>query len=181
MNSRPQTREVILAAAEAVVLEVGAAHLTLEAVADGAGLSKGGLMYHFPTKEALLTAMVARLLWRWEEQLQEAADRLPPGPKRPLQAYVRASMAVDGTLRRLSAALLAAVANDPRLLEPVRQFYQDWFKTLTGPGLWFERAAIVSLAVDGLWLLELLQVTPLTDDQRERVAEELLQMIDREV
>ncbi len=181
MNSRPQTREVILAAAEAVVLEVGAAHLTLEAVAEGAGLSKGGLMYHFPTKEALLTAMVARLLWRWEEQLTEAAARLPAGPKRQLQAYVLASMGGDGNLRRLSAALLAAVANNPRLLAPVRLFYQDWFGQLAAPRLWFARAAVVALAVDGLWLLELLQVSPLTEAQRGQVAEELLQMIEREV
>src|SRR5687768_15624169 len=47
-------RERILEAAERVVGDVGAARMTLEGVAQAAGVSKGGLLYHFPTKEALL-------------------------------------------------------------------------------------------------------------------------------
>ena len=49
-------RERILEAAERVITEVGAAHLTLDAVAQAAGVSKGGLLYHFPSKESLLVA-----------------------------------------------------------------------------------------------------------------------------
>src|SRR5687767_14471935 len=45
-------RERILEAAERVVGDVGAARMTLEGVAQAAGVSKGGLLYHFPTKEA---------------------------------------------------------------------------------------------------------------------------------
>ena len=54
--------ERLLDAAERLVSEVGAGHLTLEAVARAAGVSKGGLLYHFPSKEALLQAMIDRHL-----------------------------------------------------------------------------------------------------------------------
>jgi AcrR family transcriptional regulator len=47
-----------------VVQARGAGSLTLEAVADVAGVSKGGLLYHFPTKDALIDGMVADALAR---------------------------------------------------------------------------------------------------------------------
>ncbi len=43
-------RLLILDAASRVVLDKGASALTLESVAEQAGISKGGLLYHFPTK-----------------------------------------------------------------------------------------------------------------------------------
>src|SRR5215469_14026355 len=53
-------RDRLLDAAERVVAESGATHLTLDAVAKSAGVSKGGLLYHFPSKEALLEGMLSR-------------------------------------------------------------------------------------------------------------------------
>ena len=38
----------------------GVAKLTLEAVAKEAGVSKGGLLYHFSNKEALIEGMIVR-------------------------------------------------------------------------------------------------------------------------
>src|SRR3954454_22441411 len=59
--SKPDTKTRILSAAELVVLERGVSALTLDAVAEAAGLSKGGLIYHFDSKEALIRAMIARI------------------------------------------------------------------------------------------------------------------------
>ena len=55
-RGRKSSREKILDAAAELVAEIGAGRLTLEAVAEKAGLSKGGLLYNFPTKDALLQA-----------------------------------------------------------------------------------------------------------------------------
>ncbi|MGR3618427.1 MAG: TetR/AcrR family transcriptional regulator [Roseovarius sp.] len=51
------SRDTLLDATEAVVLEMGATRLTFDAVAERAGVSKGGLLYSFPTKEALMEGM----------------------------------------------------------------------------------------------------------------------------
>ena len=63
MSPRLKRYDTIIDAAEVVVAEVGAAHMTLDAVAGKAGISKGGLLYHFPTKEALLEAMIKSKNW----------------------------------------------------------------------------------------------------------------------
>lgn len=59
MNERTKP-EKILDAAAAIVRRDGVAKLTLEAAAKEAGVSKGGLLYHFPNKESLIDGMVTR-------------------------------------------------------------------------------------------------------------------------
>ncbi|MBY0312974.1 MAG: TetR/AcrR family transcriptional regulator [Phycisphaerales bacterium] len=50
----------ILDAAEAVVLRDGIGRLTLDAVAKKMGLSKAGLLHHFPSKSEMVRGMVER-------------------------------------------------------------------------------------------------------------------------
>ena len=76
-NARAQ----ILNAAEARLLASGPAGLVLDAVAADAGISKGGLLYHFPNKEALVGSLCDRMLARFDEELVSlsAADPERPG------------------------------------------------------------------------------------------------------
>jgi AcrR family transcriptional regulator len=72
----------LLDAAEAVVARQGIANLTLDAVAAAAGLSKGGLLHHFPTKDRLIEALVTRSAESWRGCYMEAYARTPAGPGR---------------------------------------------------------------------------------------------------
>ena len=182
LSRRSSSREGILNAAQAVVLADGAAHLTLDAVAERAGVSKGGLLYHFPTKELLLQAMVDRQVQRKEQARGVAVDRLPPGAGRELRACIL--LAGDSCLeeeRRLGSSMLAATANDPRLLEPFRDWHRrrlEWLRSGDSAGLPFDRSAIIALAVDGLCLLELLQISPYDQAQRRHIIDGLLRLVD---
>ena len=57
--SRTDTRERILRAAMKVAARQGSGNVSLDAVAAEAGVSKGGLLYHFPNKIALMRGIVA--------------------------------------------------------------------------------------------------------------------------
>ncbi|TIP33330.1 MAG: TetR/AcrR family transcriptional regulator, partial [Mesorhizobium sp.] len=59
---RANSREKILAAAADVAREAGPGSLSLEAVASRAGVSKGGLLYNFPTKAKLMQGLVESYL-----------------------------------------------------------------------------------------------------------------------
>ena len=182
---RPSSRETILDAAESVVLASGAVHLTLDAVAERAGVSKGGLLYNFPNKEALLQAMVDRNIRRLSQDHATALERLPVGPGRELKAFVH--MTAQNTMcceKRLGGSLLAASANDPRLLEPVHRFHHwrlEMIDAAARDGLPFERTAIASLALDGLCLLEMLGLSPFSVEQRGRILDDLLRFLDEMV
>ena len=180
---RPSHRERILDAAEAVVREAGAAHLTLDAAAVRAGVSKGGLLYHFKTKESLLQAMIDRHMQNLRERHAAALASLPPGPGRELKAWVLVAIANEKSAadKRMSCSMLAAAANDPRLNEPFHQFQRWRLRTVqeaAAAGLPFARAAAIILALDGLGLLELHQVSPYDTNQRRTILEDILRLID---
>src|SRR5690606_9715403 len=59
---RTNSREKILAAAADVAAEAGPGSLSLDAVALRAGVSKGGLLYNFPTKAKRMQGLVERYL-----------------------------------------------------------------------------------------------------------------------
>jgi AcrR family transcriptional regulator len=61
---RPSQREAILDAALVLLRDGGT--LSLESAARAAEVSKPGLMYHFPTKEALVGALIDHLMARYE-------------------------------------------------------------------------------------------------------------------
>jgi AcrR family transcriptional regulator len=61
---RSSSRTEILDAALRVVDAVGGADITYESVAREAGLTKAGLMYHFPTKDALMIAVIEHVIAR---------------------------------------------------------------------------------------------------------------------
>jgi AcrR family transcriptional regulator len=88
MSPRTSSKVGILDAAEAVVLESGARHMTLDAVAVKAGVSKGGLLYHFPTKDALLRAMLDRLRKQLDEAWKKKCKGVKEGPGRKIKASI---------------------------------------------------------------------------------------------
>ena len=183
MHPKGHFREAILEAAEEIVMETGAQNLTLSAVASRAGVSKGGLLYHFQTKRELIQATLKRAAERLDKEAKRQGEDLPETPSRRLKAQL---LAHDVTSRypqvvrtkRLFAGLLAAAALDPELATPLRHEYETFFRELTEAGLSREKAAVVCLASDGLCLLDLVHVSPFDEETRERILEELLRLAD---
>lgn len=171
-RGRPSAREAMLDAAESVVVSGGAARLTLDAVARAAGVSKGGVMYHFPSKEALLQALISRAIERSHEARDTQRGKLPAQAGQELLAYVRASVGDPLDNDRVSRALFAVVASNPHLMAPVRDFYRERLPKIAAD-VPFERAALVYLATEGLWLMELLGASPFSKTQRSRILKQL--------
>jgi AcrR family transcriptional regulator len=182
MSTQPQPppfppRDRILDAVGQLSTELGAGNFTLEQVAQAAGVSKGGLLYHFPTKEALLVAMGERYLKSFESVRREARERLPDEPSADLKASVLGLLCRPGTSCQ-AAAILTAAANSPELVAMFRTSLFDFTAELASWQGSFERKAIVSLAVDGLLLREALRISPFTPEQRDAVIHSLLHLAD---
>jgi AcrR family transcriptional regulator len=176
MSSPRSSREVILDAAEVVVLEIGARHMTLDAVASKARVSKGGLLYHFPTKEALLKAMLERFIRQVEETREKKARRLKEGPGREIKALILSVTERDPKKEQIGSALLAAAAHDPELLQPARDDFRRRLTEIVRSGLNFKRAAVIIFAVHGLVFSELLSLSNLSIKERNDLIEELLRL-----
>lgn len=153
------TRDRLLDAATRVLLTTGAERLTLAAVATEAGVSKGGLFYHFETKQALVGAMVMRLVEQFDDALAAAGDEPGAGTRAYLDGTVGPTpTGVGGD--HATAALLAAALVDPEALVPLRASYGRWQRRLENDGIDPAVATVVRLAVDGWWLARLLDLAP---------------------
>ncbi|MBL8673142.1 MAG: TetR family transcriptional regulator [Alphaproteobacteria bacterium] len=177
---RINVKTKILDAAERIVGTRGAGGLTLDAVAAEAGLSKGGLTYHFPSKEMLVTAVVQRLVDGFEARMAAArAGDVEPGAwTRGLLAACHPDAEERAATDQVCAALLASVAGDPQLLEPMRARQPDWKRALAADGIDPQVALIVRLALDGLWFNALLGI-PLLDDEEQRALIDRLRAMTR--
>lgn len=113
------TRERILRAADAIATESGAGTVSLDAVAARAGISKGGLLYHFPTKSDLLQAVVEDYLEKIEALLDGIAD---PAPPNALIVTLLEHLLAEWQCKPPAGGLLAALAEDPAILAPVAKF-----------------------------------------------------------
>ena len=178
MSPRASSYDNIIDAAEAVVIEAGASHMTLDAVAAKAGVSKGGLLHHFPNKVSLLMAMVQRQIKIHQDARKKILKNIPKGPSRELKSFIIDAQNKDPMYNRLGASMSAAVAHDPRLNEPIRKVVRDNYMKFTASSIGFEKAAIITLAVDGMRLQEMLSISPFHDEQRSRIFDELLRLVD---
>jgi AcrR family transcriptional regulator len=171
----PSTRDRLLDAAAAVLLRDGATSVTLDAVAAEAQVSKGGLLYHFPTKAALLEAMLERWTARFAEVMEFRAQDRPGGWT---AAYLDASDfdMEDPPVTRDEFGLLAALAAEPSLLAKAHPRFAEWQARVEDDGIDAAVATIVRLAADGLWLAEVFRLAPPTGELRRRVMEELRHM-----
>ena len=86
---RPSSRKKILAAAADLARQSGPVRFSLDAVARHPGVSKGGLLYNFPTKAKLMQGLVEDYLGEFEEALDAASG--PDKEESLLAAYVRLS------------------------------------------------------------------------------------------
>ncbi|MBD2176402.1 TetR/AcrR family transcriptional regulator [Pseudanabaena sp. FACHB-1998] len=177
-RSRSATRESLLNAAGEVVLRLGADALTLDAVAKEAGVSKGGLLYHFPNKDALLTSMVANLIAEFEQlleiELNREGDLTIKGSW--LRAYIRAGDIFDRQNAAIQSGLLAAFTKDSKLLQPYQEASIRWHQQACNCGLAPLKVGIILLAADGLSWNQLLGLNCISDDQRSQLIEELIRM-----
>ncbi len=178
MPKKTNSKEIILDAAESVVVEMGAIHMSLDVVAKKAGVSKGGLMYHFPTKESLLKAMIGRLVMQFYADREVILAGIKLGPGRMLKAGILAALQPNEKRDHMGLSILVAAAHNPELLECLREAHVQHAKELAESGLDFERAVVISLASDGLMLSELLGLSPFSSAQKRKIQNMMIRMIE---
>ncbi|GGK29159.1 TetR/AcrR family transcriptional regulator [Salinarimonas ramus] len=165
------TRTRILRAAQEIAQEVGPASVSLEAVAAKAGVSKGGLLYHFPSKAALLRGLVEHQLARFEAALaiEEAKSRHDG----VIAAYLETFVAERLCKAPPSAGMLSALVEDPAILEPVRGRERGFLDAIRENAADPDRATIAYLALHGLAATRLLAIDVLEEDEVAAVLDRL--------
>ena len=166
MDGTPR-KIAILDAASKIVAEKGIFSLTLDAVAEEAGMSKGGLLHHYRSKEVLVEKMVEHLASNYKSEIEcQAAEDLEEKGK-----WTRAYLDVTfkNTSKDLHAGLLAGKAVNPLLLNPIHEAYSKWQYEIENDGIDPIMATIIRLATDGIWLADLFEINPIENEQKELI------------
>jgi AcrR family transcriptional regulator len=152
----------------------------LDAVAIDAGISKGGLLHHFPSKEALVGGLCDRMLERFEEEMTSAAASDSESLGSWTRAYLASTVTGEGkpadNSAQLMAGILATMGQDSVHLEKVRQHFVRWHARIASDGIDPITATLVRLAADGLWLSALLGLQRINPDSSADLLSELRDM-----
>jgi AcrR family transcriptional regulator len=175
--SRTSRKVEILHAASKIVSEKGIFNLTLEAVALEAGISKGGLLYHFPSKEELVKGMVEHLANNYREKIADNAEMDPVEKGKWIRAYVDVTFNQVYANKDMHSGLLAAKAVNSELLDPIRDLYAEWQESIEDDGIDPVKATIIRLATDGIWLAELFDIYHIGDEKKETVYKTLKEWV----
>lgn len=170
---RESRRQAVLVAAVAVVERDGVRGLTLDAVAAETGMTKPGLLYHFPTREHLLAAVQEHVARTWDDDMADLAGGRPEDvtARARQAAYVR--LCAAGTTRAELLLVLESLS-EPGAHPPWAAAVERWAPTPAEDADDDEvRAFLARLAADGLWMHEASSGSPLPAGLRRRLVEAL--------
>ncbi|WP_298014488.1 TetR/AcrR family transcriptional regulator [uncultured Aquabacterium sp.] len=162
--SRPRSidRDSVLDVAESIVVARGVSELTFDAVAKGAGITKGGVQSCFGTKEGLIAAMLDR--WNLAYEAEKASLDSQAGHEEltPTERHVRVT-ATAHSLNTRSASLLAALLQSREQVAGIRAWYAAQFAQIDATTDDGRRARLAFLATEGAFMLRYLGLADIGD------------------
>ena len=155
MPRPPLAREKVLDAFEAILIDEGERAATLEATAKAAGVSKGGLLYHFRSKDDLEAGLLERLHHLTTLDL----ERMRTADEGPVAYYVRTSVMEDDALERaLIATTRLAQGGSSAASDMLRDTRRRWAETNRPHVRDTASLDLVMLVSDGLYFNNSLDV-----------------------
>lgn len=175
------TRFLLLSAATNILME-GESVLTLDAVSKRSGISKGGLIHHFPTKEALIEGVVEQLIGQFTANAGRIHGVDDGGALEHVPSYVEGSLepAMRETAADLARGLIRLCGSDFRkhapFLDPWRRLFAKRLDRhrQSGDLEGFAKAAVVTLAIESFLLIDVFHLYEFTDLELDQIKTELI-------
>ncbi|RFA16591.1 TetR family transcriptional regulator [Subtercola boreus] len=169
----PSARDRVLDAFESILISQGERAATLEATAAEAGVSKGGLLYHFGSKDALVEGLLARLV----ELVEVDVERIRTAETGPIDYFLRSSLNLESDLdRAIIATTRLAQGSHPQARDALKEMQVSWFDVIVEVVGDRALARTIMLIGDGLYYNSALlpgglgELDPKSDDMDEVIA-----------
>ena len=118
---RAATREALLSAAIAVINEQGYASTTTNLIAERAGVTRGALQYHFPSRDDMILAIVDHVMTELNFRIDTAGLSAKPLWERVEALVSRYREVFAGPLFFASMQILLGVRGEPAVFERVKE------------------------------------------------------------
>ncbi|MFG6401715.1 MULTISPECIES: TetR/AcrR family transcriptional regulator [unclassified Microbacterium] len=148
MSRPPRARESVLDAFAHILVDDGERAATMDATARVAGVSKGGLLYHFGSKDALEAGLIERMELLALEDIEEI-KRSPDGP---VAAFMRTSIHTGSVLDQSIVAVSRLAQNgNVAAAEALRRVRVLWEEALRPQARDETALQLIMLVSDGLY------------------------------
>lgn len=180
-GGRPSKRDFILERAEELIQDKGAAHLTFDGLTEVTGISKGGLLYHFSSKDALISAMLERYVERRVELRRELIGDNEVTSDNEIVALIKSELAHNkrGKLG-VDSAIIAAATTKPCLMEAIAGRQKDLFSLLDQSSAGPIQARVAWYAVLGNRLCRQFGIADGEEGNDEAFAQYLVRMVEKD-
>ncbi|HWH27328.1 MAG TPA: TetR/AcrR family transcriptional regulator [Pseudolysinimonas sp.] len=146
-----RTRARILRAATDLIAERGSA-VSLAEIAAVAGVTKGGVTRHFPSRSGLLVAALSEAIENFRRGVEEHLDITENTPGKLTRAYIRALCggSTDAMQFFASFASWSTVSGTPELDAKIQEDSDRWEAAFAADGLHPERVMVTTRAAESL-------------------------------
>ncbi len=173
-------RERILVALRNLLTSGGSAAVTLESVAAAAGVSKGGLLYHFPCKSELYLGLLAAVRDRVVADMARATEQVG-APRAYLQYAIPADDAEGGFFTSLIAAVRTGPDTDAQAAELLADIFRAWEAPMRAAVTDPVQAEMMRLVGNGVYLSTIAGLPPTPPALLARVFDRLLAQVQEPV
>lgn len=175
-RKRSIDRDALLDAAEAIVAEEGPGRLTFDALAARAGVSKGGVLYCFASKQDLVAAMQLRDMERFAA---EVARRREAGEEDELTAHLVATRDESDAMAARAASLMASLV-ESSARAPIGDFYRRWLERLDTGKAEDGNRRLAFLAAEAAYLLRGMGLVTFSDKAWNELFGEIVRLAETE-
>jgi len=161
-------KKLILEAAAEIGAKDSWSNVTFQAIANKIGLSKGGIIHHFASKEALLEELFDQSLLELSDLIKEEGEKDPNIDCAIAYLKVVCSDMQDTYYLNTMNVILKGTVNNAFL----RQKWKRWVTqnlTVDFTDKTSTKSLITLLVADGMWFSDTLNIYPLSVDQRQNI------------
>ncbi|HWT98168.1 MAG TPA: TetR/AcrR family transcriptional regulator, partial [Terriglobales bacterium] len=170
-----RSRNAALQAALTIIARDGAGRLTLDAIARESGISKGGVMHQFRTKEAVIKALLELQREHFEAFADQFMAKHGAGYAEPRLATEIAVQREATTMpHSVAFAVLGALAEQPNLLAFAKEIDGKKLETIKAEAADPQLAVLRWTAAKGLLMTTLLGTCPIPAKERDQLFDRLL-------
>ncbi|MBH0085771.1 TetR family transcriptional regulator [Psychrobacter sp. SCQQ22] len=171
-------RRALLDQAARITLEQGLSKVTFQAVADAVGVTKGGIMHHFATKNALILEVFHDAMAKFEAEVDSAMAKDPVRYGSFTRAYIDATISLGEKGQEefdSQATLYVLMLGDSELRELWAKWSNEQLKKHEATDN-TETLCMVRLVADGIWLSDF---SGINISDKKSLRERLIKMTQR--
>ncbi|MBB4200456.1 TetR family transcriptional regulator [Rhodoblastus sphagnicola] len=162
-----RTRAAAIQAALTIITRDGPGRLTIDAIARECGSSKGGILHHFRTKDAVLKALLEHQIEQGESLFDGYLAQSLPGRHEPaLEAEIESLRTAAAHPKSTTFAIASALADNPELIAAVREREAKHVEAMKKEAADPSVAMVRWSAARGLALSSILGLCPLSEQER---------------